>query len=139
MSVQKNSKIIIVSACLAGLKTRYDGKIKQYPECLRKLENATWIPVCPEQLGGLATPRIAADIMNGDGYDVLEGRVRVITRTGIDVTEQFISGARQILKLAKINKGGIFLKSNSPSCGVSGKIGVTAALLSRHGYQLEEF
>ena len=132
-------EIILVSACLAGLCTRYDARIAEEPDCLARLQSTVWIPVCPEQLGGLPTPRTAADIRGGNGTDVLEGNARVICKDGMDVTEQFISGAQQVLDIARRqNITTLLLKSRSPSCGVK-KEGVTAALLKRHGFHLEEF
>ena len=130
----------LVSGCLVGLCTRYDGKIREDPECLRRLQQVTWIPICPEQLGGLPTPREAADIYNGDGADVLAGTARVVSKSGIDCTDAFIRGAEQVLHLARLqNIRTVFLKARSPSCAVNGKIGVTAALLRSAGLQLVEF
>ena len=131
--------IVLASACLTGLCTRYDSKIIEAPGVREQMKEAILIPVCPEQLGGLPTPRTAADIIDGDGFDVLDGRARVVCKNGTDVTDEFIKGARQVLEIARsqeITK--IFLKARSPSCGV-GKKGVTAALLERHGFRLEEF
>ena len=97
------------------------------------------MPVCPEQLGGLPTPRAAAKICGGDGYDVLKGAAKVINRLGNDVTEQFVRGAEMVLAIAKAQQvDGVFLKSRSPSCGLQPEIGVTAALLSINVYELEE-
>ncbi len=138
--MSKSTKLYLVSACLVGLCTRYDGKTKASQECLDLLQNSTWIPICPEQLGGLPTPREAADIINGNGEDVLAGRCHVLTKSGIDVSEQFIKGANQVLILAKSQKiSGVFLKSGSPSCAVTGTPGVTASLLQKHGFSLKEF
>ena len=107
---------------------------------MNKLQNATWIPVCPEQLGGLPTPREPADIFGGDGKQVLAGRARVLTKSGIDLTAQFIKGAEQVLKIAQSQKfTAVFLKSKSPSCAVKGRIGATAALLLANGFDLQEF
>lgn len=132
--------IYLVSACLVGLCTRYDGRTKESPECLNTLKNGIWIPVCPEQLGGLPTPREAADIAGGDGFAVLAGRARVLTRSGVDLTEEFIRGAEQVLRIARSQHvAGVFLKARSPSCAVHGTIGVTAALLRAGGFQLTEF
>ncbi|MFH0783259.1 MAG: DUF523 domain-containing protein [Pseudomonadota bacterium] len=132
--------LYLVSACLVGLCTRYDGKAKENPECIASLENAHWIPICPEQLGGLSTPREAADISGGDGADVLAGTARVLTKSGIDLTDQFIRGAEQVLFLALAqNVQAVFLKARSPSCAVKGKIGVTAAILLAAGIELIEF
>lgn len=131
--------LILVSACLAGLKTRYDGKVLDYPECISEIERHRWIPVCPEQLGGLATPRCPANIIGGDGTDVLDGNARVRCTDGTDVTDQFIDGARQVLAIVERQSvQRIFLKARSPSCGVT-KLGVTAALLKRHGCDVIEF
>lgn len=132
--------IYLVSACLLGLRTRYDGELKPSEACRLKVKNAVWIPVCPEQLGGLPTPRTAADIAGGDGYDVLAGRAAVITREGEDVTARFLLGARQVLAIAMAQRiTAVLLKSRSPSCGMTPGFGVTAALLEQHGFVLQEF
>jgi uncharacterized protein YbbK (DUF523 family) len=90
-------------------------------------------------MGGLPTPRSAAELIHGDGNDVLSGKAIVRTRDGIDVSRQFIKGAEQALLLAKSQKiTAIFLKSGSPSCGINGRTGVTAALLKKHGFHLIE-
>ncbi len=132
--------IYLVSACLVGLCTRYDGGIRASSACLAELNQAIWIPVCPEQLGGLPTPREAADIAGGNGADVLAGKARVLTASGIDLTGPFIRGAEEVLKIARAqNIREAFLKARSPSCAVSGKVGVTAALLQSAGLRLTEF
>ncbi|MDO9534177.1 MAG: DUF523 domain-containing protein [Bacillota bacterium] len=135
----------LVSACLLGLRTRFDGKklIDSGPLIipLNKI-----IPFCPEQLGGLSTPRFPAEIVNGCGEDVLEGRAHVINSKGENLTETFIRGARESLYLACLYKAeGIYLKDGSPSCGscfiydgtFSGRRqpgrGVTAALFRLEG------
>jgi len=106
----------------------------------------TLIPVCPEQLGGCPTPRVPSEIADGDGADVLDGKSRVMNKNGEDVTEYFIKGAQEVLKIAKtmgIKKA--ILKARSPSCGFgsiydgtfSGKTkrgnGVTSEILVRNG------
>ncbi len=104
------------------------------------------IPVCPEQLGGLATPRPTAEISGGTGADVLEGRAEVRTSSGADVTDNFTRGAREALSIAKAaGAREAILKAKSPSCGCgliydgtfSGRLvegnGVTAELLIRNG------
>jgi uncharacterized protein YbbK (DUF523 family) len=97
------------------------------------------IPFCPEQLGGLATPRPAADLVGGDGHAVLAGRARVVTRGGIDVTTQFIEGARQSLQIARQQEvERVLLKARSPSCGLGPVVGVTAALLLEEGFAVAE-
>ncbi len=138
--MNSSSSLYLVSSCLMGLCTRYDGKLKSSAPCRRRLQGHQWIPVCPEQLGGLPTPREAADIVSGNGADVLAGRARVVTKSGIDVSEAFVRGAKQVLAIASAQPvAGAILKSGSPSCGVSGKMGVAAALLQAHGLPLEEF
>jgi len=133
-------EIILVSACLTGLCTRYDGISKPSPACMERLAGHCWIPVCPEQLGGLPTPRTPADLVGGDGNDVLDGTARVVDREGRDVTRQFIHGARQCLTIAHSqNITTALLKARSPSCGLTPKTGVTAALLIAHGIKVLEF
>lgn len=140
MMPEKNKPLYLVSACLVGLCTRYDGTAKEYPECLLRLQNSIWIPVCPEQLGGLPTPREAADIVGGDGAAVLAGQAKVLSKSGVDLTEAFIRGAEQVLKIARAQSvEGVLLKARSPSCAVSGRMGVTAALLASAGILLAEY
>ncbi|MBU0485154.1 MAG: DUF523 domain-containing protein [Proteobacteria bacterium] len=142
MSEKKNvgGDIYLVSSCLVGLCTRYDGRVKENVQCMKALAGKIWIPVCPEQLGGLPTPRRAADLVGGDGAAVLAGRARVVNRDGIEVSGQFIKGAQQVLAIAESQPiTGIFLKARSPSCGVGEVLGVTAALLQSKGYVLREF
>lgn len=130
---------IIVSACLVGLCTRYDGEIKGNPEVDLLLQNKNWIPVCPEQLGGLPTPRPAADITGGNGHDVLSGQAKVLSKKGEDFTKQFVHGAHQVLLVAKkLDCTSAILKARSPSCAVMGTIGVTAALLEQNNITIQE-
>lgn len=106
---------------------------------MQEIKDIVWIPVCPEQLGGLQTPREPADILGGDGHDVLKGNAQVITCSGLDVTAQFLRGAHLVLNLAyEQNITLAILKARSPSCAVQGKVGVTAALLQQHGITLLE-
>ena len=138
--MQSQYRITLVSSCLVGLCTRYDCQLKASQECISSLHGKPWAPVCPEQLGGLTTPREAADIHGGDGFDVLEGKACVLTKSGVNVTTLFIHGAEQVLLIAKAQPvDTIYLKSRSPSCGVDPTAGVTAALLLRHGYRLLQF
>jgi len=135
-----NKKKYLVSSCLLGLKTRYDGAAKPSEECIQFIAGATWIPVCPEQLGGLATPRPPAVISGGDGYDVLNGSARVVNSENVDVTEHYKLGAEQALYLArKVGADEILLKSRSPSCGCGEVLGVAAALLKSNGFLVREF
>ncbi len=136
--------MIIVSACLLGLSTRYDGKSKTNPDFLKRLLNSAKIghviPVCPEQLGGLPTPRPPCKIFGGDGFDVLCGKARVIeVETGRDVTGNFLRGTievNKILDVFLIERA--YLKSKSPSCGYLGQTGVTAASLILKGVEIIE-
>ncbi|TAN61614.1 DUF523 domain-containing protein [bacterium] len=140
---------VIVSACLVGLKTRHDGKEIQNSEVLELLKGMAFIPVCPEQLGGLPTPRPAAEISGGRARDVLEGKAKVIDENGFDVTDGFLRGAREVLKLAKLTGATTaILKEKSPSCGVAfiyrnGAIvngaGVLAELLQKEGIEVKGY
>jgi uncharacterized protein YbbK (DUF523 family) len=125
----------IVSACLAGIKCRYDGTAKPNKKVIDLIKKGKAIPICPEQLGGLSTPRIPAETKNG----------RIVRKDGKDITAYFIKGAKEALKIAKMAgcKEAI-LKSKSPSCGVdyiydgsfSGKLkkgdGIFTKLLKRN-------
>lgn len=102
----------IVSACLAGVKCRYDSSDKPCQKVIDLVKKGEAIPVCPEQLGGLTTPRIPSEI-KGD---------KVFRQDGKDLTAEFERGAKEALKITQLAgcKEAI-LKSSSPSCG-SGKI-----------------
>lgn len=103
---------IIISACLLGVACRYDGKSKTDEAVLKLIDEYNLIPICPEILGGLPTPRDPSEII-GD---------RVISSKGKDVTENYNRGAKESLKIASIyNSKKAILKSKSPSCGC-GKI-----------------
>lgn len=139
---------ILISACLLGRPVRYDGtgKLLADPRLDRWQTEGRLVPICPELVGGLPVPRPAAEITGGSGVDVLEGRARVVTTTGEDVTAAFLAGAEAALDLARRN-GCVhaLLIDRSPSCGslkiydgtFSGRrmvgAGVTAALLATHG------
>jgi len=137
----------LVSACLLGVSCRYDARqLKEVPECPLLRDAGCIIPVCPEQLGGLPTPRAAAEIVGGDGAGVLDGRCRVVNVEGVDVTEEFLRGAQEALLLARTFQAHTaVLKTRSPSCGfgwiyhgedlVAGN-GVTAELLRRNGIRI---
>lgn len=112
-------KLILVSACLAGIPCRYDGTRKNEDKKVKALvAEGKAVPVCPEQLGGEATPRPLGGIVGGTGEDVLGGKAKVINQKGEDITEEFIAGAKETLKIAKlIGIKQAILKSKSPSCG----------------------
>jgi len=140
----------LISACLLGIKCTWDGTDKYKDERIIKvLKDETLIPVCPEQLGGLKTPRPPQEIQGDSGEDVLDGECKVKNINGEDVTGEFITGAEETLKIAKLYKVSQFIgKSRSPSCGCgqiydgtfSGKLingdGVTTALLKRNGIKV---
>ncbi|MBW1720685.1 MAG: DUF523 domain-containing protein [Deltaproteobacteria bacterium] len=139
---------ILVSACLLGLHCRYDGREKGAPALMAFAPSARFIPFCPEQLGGLPTPRPPAHIKGGDGRDVIHGRAKVLNEAGENVTRAFLRGAAEGLHLARtFGAGIILLKDKSPSCGIhspycespSGEgMGVAAALFARSGYRILE-
>ncbi len=130
---------VLVSACLLGAPCRYDGRDKANPSLKTLLEGRIPVPVCPEQLGGLPTPRPPAGLVGGDGFDVLNGTAKVIDDRGRDVTEQFKQGARAALLLARSSGArSCILKARSPSCGVRGLTGVTAALCILEGLEVLE-
>lgn len=104
--------MILVSACLCGINCKYNGKNNYNEEVFKLVKDGLAIPVCPEQLGGLTTPRIPSEIKDG----------RVINKEGKDVTDNFKKGALEVLELCKkLNITKVILKSKSPSCG-KGKI-----------------
>ena len=156
---------IIVSACLMGIRSRYNGTHAKSNEALDLAKDGVLVPVCPEQLGGLPTPRPRAEIcgegangadgegagggdedLNAGGADVLAGRATVTDEFGADATRSFIKGAEEVLNIARLTgaRRGV-LKEGSPSCGVTtitkkGKdvagSGVTTALLKDNGIDI---
>jgi len=139
-------KKILISACLLGVSCRWNGKDNRNDDVLDLIGKAILVPVCPEQLGGLSTPRARQEIQGGSGEDVFTDRAKVITENGENVTAQFVKGAEETLKIARIFQADAFIgKSFSPSCSVSeiydgtfsGKTmkgrGTAAALLMRCG------
>jgi uncharacterized protein YbbK (DUF523 family) len=140
----------MISACLLGIRCDWSGDERYRNEqALRLLQTEILVPVCPEQLGGLPTPRPPQEIQNGSGEDVLDRRVEVFNTNNVDVTDHFIRGAEETLKIARrLNLKEFIGKSGSPSCGCghihdgsfSGMMkvgnGVTAALLGRHEIRL---
>ncbi|MDQ0216346.1 uncharacterized protein YbbK (DUF523 family) [Oikeobacillus pervagus] len=141
--------MIVVSACLAGVACRYDGRDNGLEKLQQEMKEGRAITVCPELLGGLSTPREPAEIIGGTAEDVLRGEAKVMNRSGEDVTSSFVKGAYEALKIVQeIQPEYIILKENSPSCGshhiydgtFSGqKIignGITTALLKSKGFQV---
>ncbi|MCW2255179.1 uncharacterized protein YbbK (DUF523 family) [Providencia alcalifaciens] len=110
--------MIAVSSCLLGYSVRYDGKHQLYSPLKQLHDKGLVIGICPEILGGLPTPRTSAEIIGGNGDDVLQGTAKVIEISGQDVTEQYIAGAMIALEqLKQRNISLVVLKANSPSCG----------------------
>ena len=149
--MNSNSEKVLVSSCLAGFKCRYNGECKTDKQVIELVRNDNAIPICAEQLAGLKIPRSPAEIIGGDGEDVLNGNARVISKDGEDFTAQMIKGAEEVLSLCKLyNIKKAYLKSKSPSCGVNkiyagtftGNLingnGVLSALLKENGIEIIE-
>lgn len=123
--------MILVSACLVGVRCRYDGERLEVPEEARKAQERgeCLLPVCPEQLGGLPTPR-------PKNYITWKGdNPCVVNEEGREVTIQFLKGAEETLRIARLLgiKRALF-KSRSPSCGEDG---ITTRFLRKHGIEVE--
>ena len=130
---------ILISACLLGIRCRYDGS-GSFDSCMEQLmEKYHLIPVCPEVYGGLSTPREPSERVGDKAY----------TKSGQDVTQAFLKGAEETLAMAKLYQCKYaILKERSPSCGhgeiydgtFSGKLtygsGMTAELLSKNGVKV---
>lgn len=130
---------IIVSACLAGVACRYDGEARSHQEVMQLVRQGHALPLCPEQLGGLSTPRLPAELKAGD----------VIDRNGKIITKNYLQGAQEALKLAKLaGAKQAILKNKSPMCGCgqiydgtfSGKLiagdGIFCQLLKQSGFKV---
>jgi uncharacterized protein YbbK (DUF523 family) len=146
-----NLKKVLMSACLLGNKVRYDGGSLSVKDQLIKgwLSEGRIVSVCPEVEAGMSIPRKPAEIAEGSGNNVLDGETDVVENGGDIVTDYFIAGASIALELCKkYNIEIAILAESSPSCGssliydgsFSGNrtlgIGVTTALLRRHGIQV---
>lgn len=139
-------EMVLVSACLLGLKCCYNGCDNTNDDVVDMRELFTLIPVCPEQLAGFSTPRFPAFFTQGDGSDTITGKDNIINEQGTNVSEQFRCGAREVLKLCNLlNIHSAILKEKSPSCGtkqiyVKEKLtkgsGVTATLLKLNGIRV---
>lgn len=135
----------IISACLCGVNCKYNGENNLNERCLKLFKEGKAVLVCPEQLGGLQTPRNPVEL-NNIASEVLEGNGKAISTEGEDVTKQFVAGAYETLKIAKeLGATKAILKEGSPSCGanyvydgtftgnkIKGK-GITALLLENEG------
>ena len=139
---------LLVSACLLGNPVRYDGKSRnlQHQGLCRLQEQDRVICFCPEVAAGLPVPRPPAECVAGDGDAVIAGSARVMTREGEDLSDYFVAGAEQALRLCRDKQIKVaVLTETSPSCGSSqiydgsfsrqpiAASGVTTALLRQHG------
>lgn len=140
--------MILVSACLAGMNTRYDGTNCGHPEIIELVASGKAIPLCPEQLGGLPTPRPVISFVGGDGNEFIKQQpVRAVGADGNDYSENLLKGAEEVLRIVEIfNVSRAILKEGSPSCGVfkawidNGRVegcGVTTAVLKKNGIIVE--
>lgn len=141
---------ILVSPCLIGIQTRWDESCDEIEALSDLVRSGQAVFLCPEQLGGLTTPREPAEIEKGrTAKDVLRGDAKVFTITGKDVTKQFVGGAQRILKFCReMGIESAIMKADSPSCGsqrtydgtFTGTIipgrGITAELLEQNGIRV---
>ncbi|WP_411167985.1 DUF523 domain-containing protein [Clostridium sp. MB05] len=138
----------LISGCLCGVNCKYSGGNNLNSKCVDLFREGKAILVCPEQLGGLPTPRTPAEIQ-GNSEGVLNGNHKVLTKDNADVTEEFLKGAYETLNIAKLtNANKAILKDGSPSCGVNyiydgnfnGKkiegMGITTAILKNNGIEV---
>ena len=140
---------VLISACLAGCACRFDGSAAPSDPVSRLVGEGRAVLVCPEEAGGLGTPRPPAEIVGGDGADVLAGGARVVTPDGRDVTASYVAGAYAALEAARAaGATRAILKARSPSCGkariydgtfarrLRDGDGVTVALLEANGIEV---
>jgi uncharacterized protein YbbK (DUF523 family) len=139
----------LISACLLGINCNFEAGNWLNSKLYEELREGNLFPICPEVLGGLPSPRVPAEIQNGTGLDVLNGKAKVVNMKGDDVTKEFLKGANETLRIAKaLGAEEALLTEKSPSCGC-GKIfdgsfsnkfadgeGVTAALLKKNGVKV---
>ena len=146
-----NNEPIMVSACLLGIKCTYNCEIRKSEEVVKLAQRKILIPFCPEQLGGMSTPRIGMSIVEGSGEAVLDLKTKVLNEENSDITSNFLLGAEESMKYATLfNVKTAILRDKSPSCGVyqiyNKKIGeekylvagrgVSTARLKRHGLKI---
>ena len=135
--------MIFVSGCLVGINCKYNGGNNFNEKIFNMVKEGKAIPICPEQLGGLSTPRKSSEIK------IIDGKRRVVDNQNNDVTEDFEKGAKEALELAKkLNITKAILQPRSPSCGVGkiysgnfdGKLidgdGITAELFRENGIEV---
>lgn len=128
---------VLISACLLGIPCRWHGRRPQRRDSLieQLQKKHVLVPVCPEQLGGMSTPRSGETLRGGTGAQVLDEGLRLIApETGQDVTVHYLNGAAYTLELVQIV--GIkkaYLKGGSPACDPQG---VTGEYLRRAGIKV---
>ncbi|MCA1843687.1 MAG: DUF523 domain-containing protein [Actinobacteria bacterium] len=142
---------LVISACLLGVACNHEGRGSPRAVVDDLAGHYRLIPVCPEVLGGLPTPRAAAELVGGDGADVLAGTgdARVVNIEGEDVTAAYRRGAEAAVTIARsVGATRAVLKARSPSCGSSAVYdgtfsrclvpgrGVTAAALAAAGLEV---
>ena len=142
--------MILVSACLWGLTTRYDGRHSLCQGLKDKLAGQNVLPACPEELLGVPRQPVAfVGASRGcEGQELLDGKARLLTVNGADYSQAFIDGARRVLQLALEHKvHTAYLKDRSPSCGYDPQglnpkggpaLGVLTTLLLHHGIRVHE-
>ena len=130
------SEPVLISACLLGIPCRWHGRrAKRRDELIERLKRKyVLVPVCPEQLGGMPTPR-TSETLNGTGAQVLDEGLRIIApETGEDVTDYHVKGSRYVLEMAEIiGAKRAYLKGGSPTCD---REGVTGEILRRAGIRV---
>lgn len=141
---------LLISPCLLGIRTRWNEGCDEIKALVDLVRSGEAIFLCPEQIGGLSTPREPAEIEPGkSAVDVLNGKAKVLTIHGIDVTQQYVNGAQRILEFCQnVGVEAAILKSRSPSCGsqhiydgtfsstrIPGK-GITSELLTQNGIKV---
>ncbi len=105
--------MFLVSACLLGVNCKYNGDNNKNKKVIEFLKDKEFIMVCPEELGDLGTPRIPCELVHKDNGDI-----KIINKEGKNLTEKFLNGANEVLKIAKNNNAKkAILKAKSPSCG----------------------
>ena len=125
---------VLISACFLGIPCRWHGRrAKKRDKLISQLKKKyVLVPVCPEQLGGMPTPRTGETLAGGTGAQVLDEALRIIApETGRDVTDFHVNGAKYTLEIARIvGASRAYLKGGSPSCD---REGVTGEVLRRAG------
>jgi len=128
---------VLISACFLGIPCRWHGRrAKRRDKLIEQLQKKyVLVPVCPEQLGGMPTPRTSETLQGGTGAQVLDEGWRIFApETGKDVTDYHIDGANITLEIARIvGASRAYLKGGSPSCD---KDGITGEVLQRGGIKV---